>query len=85
MYIGNIYLLLLFGQLSFPGKVRPLDCAPKHLFLKEVTVHATHKVLLEVTDASSLINGNPQGILVQLLRPHPINLFIITIIYYYLQ
>jgi hypothetical protein len=38
--------------------------------LKEVTVNASHEVLMEVDDNTSLIVGDPQGILDQHLSPH---------------
>ncbi len=64
--------------------VRPLEYSPIHLSLEEVTVHAGHKVLMEVDDNTLLIIGNPRGILDQQLRPHGINLLniIITLINY---
>jgi hypothetical protein len=50
--------------------------------LEEVAVRADRKVLMEVDYSSSLIFGNPQGILSQQLRPRPIHLLniIITLI-----
>jgi hypothetical protein len=52
--------------------VRSKDKAPICLPLEEVTVRASHKVLLEVDDNISLIVGNRQGISDQQLRPRPI-------------
>jgi hypothetical protein len=36
-------------------------------------VRADHEVLMVVDDKSTLIIGDPQGILVKQLRPHPIH------------
>ncbi len=59
--------------------VRPIELAPIHLPLEDVTVRAGRKVLMEVDDKSALIVGNLQGILGQQLRPHPVHL--LNIIY----
>ncbi len=48
--------------------------------LEEAAVHAGLKVLMEVDDNSSQIASDPQGILDQQRRPHPIHLIIIIII-----
>jgi hypothetical protein len=40
--------LLLFGQLSFPEMVMPIELASIHLPLEDVTVRAGRKVLMEV-------------------------------------
>ncbi len=58
----------LFVQPSFLKKVNPLNEAPFPLFRKEVAVQAGLKVLMEVDDTSSLIVGDPQGILDQHTR-----------------
>jgi hypothetical protein len=50
------------------------------LSLEEVTEYVGDKVLMEVDDNSAQIIGDPQGILGQLLRPHPFHLLIIIII-----
>ncbi len=57
----------MFGPLSFPGMVRPIECSPIYLSLEEVTVHAGHKVLMEV-DYILLAVGDPQGIFDQHLN-----------------
>jgi hypothetical protein len=52
--------------------------------MEKVAVYAGHKVLMDIDDNSVLIVNNPQGILSQQLRPHPIylsneiNIIIIT-------
>jgi hypothetical protein len=48
--------------------------------LKEVRVCAGHEVSMDVGDNISLIVGDPQGILDQQFRPHPIDLLNIIII-----
>jgi hypothetical protein len=64
--------------------VKPIDLAPLHLPMKDAAVCADHKVLVEVYNNSALIVGDPQGILGQQLRPHPIYLLnsIITLVLY---
>ncbi len=52
----------MFGPLSFPGIVRPIECTPICLSMEEVAVHAGHKVFMEV-DYILLDVGDPQGIL----------------------
>ncbi len=54
--------------------VRPIELAPINLPLEDVAVHAGRKVLMEVDKNSVRIVGNPQGILGQQLRPHPVHL-----------
>ncbi len=51
-----------------------------HLSL-EVVVHSGHEVLIEIDNYISLIVGDPLGILDQQLRPHPIHLLNIIIIF----
>jgi hypothetical protein len=77
--IVQIYgkLFFLFGQPCFPKMVMPLSNSP----WKE-SVHVGHNVLNKV-DNISLIVGNPQGILEQLLRPRPIHLLNIIVILIY--
>jgi hypothetical protein len=53
--------------------VRPIKEAHICVSFEEVTVHASHKVLIEFEDNILLIVGNPQAILNQQLRPHPIH------------
>jgi hypothetical protein len=53
----------LFGQLSFPEIVRPIECT-NCLSLEEVAVHAGMLVLMEA-DYILLVVGDPQGILDQ--------------------
>jgi len=61
--------------------VRPIYKVPVRQSVVEVIVCAGHKVLVEVDDKSVMSVSNPQGILFQQLRPHPIYLSsIITII-----
>jgi hypothetical protein len=55
-------LLLLFGQLSFPGMVRPIEWVPICLSLEEVGEYAGHKVWVE-GDHILMIAGHPQWIL----------------------
>jgi len=56
------------------------------LVLKELTVHAGHKVLMEVDNSILQIVCDPQGILDLQLRPRPIYLlYIITISIYYIK
>jgi hypothetical protein len=66
---------------------RPVDYALICLSLEEVTMHADHKVFIEVDDNIALIVGDPQGILGQQLWPRSIDLLniimIILIISYY--
>jgi hypothetical protein len=50
--------------------------------LEEVTVNASHEVLMEVDDNMSLIVGDPQGILDQQLRPIPLLNIIIILMNY---
>jgi len=45
-----------------------------------MSVHVSHDVLMEVDNNSSLIVGDPQGVLGQQLRPRSIYLFNIIII-----
>jgi hypothetical protein len=52
----------LFGQLSFPGKVRPIEWTPIRLSLEEVAVHIDPKVLMKIKDYISLIVVIPKGI-----------------------
>jgi hypothetical protein len=64
--------------------VRPIEKASIHLFLKEVLVHIGRKVMMEVDDNILLIVDDPQGILDEQLRLHPIHLLknnIITLKY----
>ncbi len=51
-----------------------IELAPVCLPSDKVTMHISHKVLMEVVNNILLIVVNPQGILDELLRPHPINL-----------
>jgi hypothetical protein len=54
--------------------------------MEEVSVHAGHKVLVEVSDNILLIVFYPQGILDQKLRPRPIHLLnIVIILFSYLK
>jgi hypothetical protein len=55
----------LIVQPIFLRKVNPLNKAPFSLFRKGVAMQAGLKVLMEVDDTSSLIVGDPQGILDQ--------------------
>ncbi len=48
--------------------------------LEEVAVRAGHKVLMGVDDMISLIVGDPQGILDEQPRPHPIYLIDIVVL-----
>jgi hypothetical protein len=61
--------------------VRPFD------YVLSVTVHAGHKVLIEVDDNCELLAGDPQGIWGKLLRPRPIQSLdvIITLINYFMK
>jgi hypothetical protein len=59
--------------------VKPIDLAPLHLPMKDAAVCADHKVLVKVYNNTALIVGNPQGILGQQLRLHPMYLLNITI------
>ncbi len=52
-------VLFLLGQPSFP-KIRSIEWAYICLSLKEVSVHAGHKVRMEI-DIILLIAGDPQG------------------------
>ncbi len=61
--------------MSFPDMVRSTGKAPIHMYFEWDAVHAGHKVLMEVDDNSALIVGEPQGILGQHLKPHPIQLW----------
>jgi hypothetical protein len=58
--------------------VKPIYLAPLHLPMKDV-VCPHHKVLVEVYNNSALIVGDPQGILGQQLRLHPMYLLNIII------
>jgi hypothetical protein len=53
-----------------------------HLSL-EVVVHSGHEVLIEIDNYILLIVDDPLGILDELLRPHPIHLLTIIIIFIY--
>jgi hypothetical protein len=64
----------LNGHSGFPGNIAPLDQAPIHLSLEEVTVPASYKVLMEVDHASAMIVINSESILGQQIRPHPLYL-----------
>ncbi len=57
--LEHFIVFFLLGKLSFPRMVRPLEWAPIGLPLKEVAVHAGHKLLIE---ADPLIIDNPQYI-----------------------
>jgi hypothetical protein len=48
--------------------------------MEEVIVRTSHKVLMEVEDNCALIVSDPQGILDQQLRPHPIHVLNIIFI-----
>jgi hypothetical protein len=62
--LSNLLLLDIYGPCSsVPGRV---------------AVRAGLKVLMKVDSNSGMIVGNPQGILGQQLRTHPIYLFNIT-------
>ncbi len=52
---------------------KSVDWVPIRLSLEEVTMRASHKVLVEVDDNQQLIIGDQQGILVQQLKTHPIH------------
>ncbi len=76
----------MFGQPSFLGMVRLIEYASVHLPMEEVAVHAGREVLMEVDDNILLIVGDPQGISVEQLRPHPNHFqynFIIIILKYF--
>jgi hypothetical protein len=60
--------------------VRPIEKAPICLSLEEVTVRASHEVMMEVDDNILLIVGDPHGILDQHIRLHPIFLLKVNII-----
>jgi hypothetical protein len=64
-----------------------MEKAPIPLSLEEVNGCAGYKVLRDVDDISALIVGNPQGILGNQLRPHPmhsLNIIIIMLINHYI-
>ncbi len=46
---------------KFPGIAGIIDCAPLHMSLDGVAVHAGHEILKEVDDNSVPIVGDPQG------------------------
>ncbi len=46
--------------------------APIHLSLEDIARCAGFKVLVEVNDTGTLIIGDPRGILIDQLWPHPI-------------
>ncbi len=52
---------------------RTIEKAPMCVPLEEVAVWAGRKVLMEVDNSIPLIVGDSQGILDQLLRPHPLH------------
>jgi hypothetical protein len=60
-----------FRQLSLSRKARPIDLARSCMSLEEVTVHACHKVLMDVDDNSVPIDCYLLGILGRQPRPHP--------------
>jgi len=60
--------------------VRPMEKAPICLSLEEVTVRASHEVIIKVGDNILLIVGVPLGILDQHIRLHPIILLKFNII-----
>jgi hypothetical protein len=62
------FFFFIFGQPSSDGMVRPIKWANICQSLEEVTLHAGHEVLMGVDDSISLIVGDPQWILDQLLR-----------------
>jgi len=74
------FFSLVIIQLSYPGKVRPIDLTPISLPLEQVALHAGHKVFVGVETNIALIVGNPQRILGQQLRPHLVPLLNIIII-----
>ncbi len=49
------FFFFLNGQLSFSGRVRPLDEAHIHLSTKEVTVRAGRTVLVEADKDGSIV------------------------------
>jgi hypothetical protein len=55
----------MFVQPSFLRKVKQFNDAPFSLFRKGVTAQAGLKDLMEVDNTSSLVAGDPQGILGQ--------------------
>jgi len=55
--------LLLIGQSSFPGMVRPIDLASIHLSLKEAAVNVGYEVQM-------LVDNNKHSILRCLLAIH---------------
>jgi hypothetical protein len=65
----------LSGQPSFPRMVRPIEWPPIWQTLEEFGMCAVHKDLMEVDDNILLIVVDPQGILDQLLKSQPIDLF----------
>jgi hypothetical protein len=54
--------------------VMPIDNTPICLPLEEVTVRASHEVLMEVDANTWLIVGNLWWTLAELFRPHPFQL-----------
>ncbi len=50
--------------------------------LEEVAMHADNKVLMQVDDNSLQVVGDPHGVLVQQLRPHPIHSLKLVLITY---
>ncbi len=80
--IKHIFFFYFFSFVlpSYPALVRPINWATVHLSLIEVTVHACQGVLMEVDENSLLLAGDPQGILGQQIRLHPIDLLNIVII-----
>ncbi len=71
-----LLLLLLNWTAEFPRLVMPIEWAPIHLSMEEVTVSAGHEVLTFI----SLIVGDPQGILDHHIKLNPIILLNIIII-----
>jgi hypothetical protein len=71
----------LVGKTNFRGMVWSINYSPTHLSLKDVTLCAGHKVLVEDDDTCMLIVWNPLGIFGQHLRPLKIHLLNIIILY----
>jgi hypothetical protein len=53
--------------------VRPIELAPIHVSLEEAAALADQEVLMVVDNNILMIVGDPRGIIVERLRPHPIH------------
>ncbi len=65
------FFYFFLEQPNFPRIIRLIEYFPIHWSLKEIAVHAGHEVLI-VVDLHSSNCWDPQGILDQYIKPHPI-------------